>query len=441
MTLYRPKSKDPKTGKTRRDKNYVYERKVAGRRRRVNLKVSDKRAAELLANKLRRQEELERAGLNTHSQTREQPLQQLVSEYVEELKRRGKSAQHISQTSRRLMAMTEDARDVADVTPTYVANQLHAIGEARALTGKTINYYRGALSAFFNWLVRMHRWNTNPVGPVARVEESTPQRERRALTEAEVDRLLRTAPFARSVLYRVLLTTGLRRGEAMRLERSAVSLEKRELTIRREVAKGRREDVLPLTHGAAEALGAYWQSSPEVTRALPPMPTYETFYRDLERAQIKRENDQGVINLHALRVTFVTDLCRNNVPLAEAQKLARHSTPVLTANCYTKMELVDHHAAVAKIDPKAPCGQLPEEVKTAGAKSGARNVIQTDTKRLTSMLAEGKTPAEAARQAVDNPSSCKTLQNRRGGTRTRTGDTSQRILSPSRLPFRHSPFF
>ncbi|OQB34595.1 MAG: Phage integrase family protein [Candidatus Hydrogenedentes bacterium ADurb.Bin179] len=53
-----------------------------------------------------------------------------------------------------------------------------------------------------------------------------------------------------------------------------------------------------------------------------------------------------VLDVHALRVTFGTMLARAGVGLATAQRLMRHSTPALTANVYTVLELTDTGAAV-----------------------------------------------------------------------------------------------
>jgi integrase len=57
-----------------------------------------------------------------------------------------------------------------------------------------------------------------------------------------------------------------------------------------------------------------------------------------------------------LRVSYATSLARAGVPLAQAQRLMRHSDPKLTANVYTRLELSDARAAVAKIDV-APAGE------------------------------------------------------------------------------------
>jgi Phage integrase family len=56
-----------------------------------------------------------------------------------------------------------------------------------------------------------------------------------------------------------------------------------------------------------------------------------------------------VSDFHALRHTFITNLGRHGVPLVAAQKLARHSTPVLTAARYTHIDLADQSREVQKL--------------------------------------------------------------------------------------------
>lgn len=51
-------------------------------------------------------------------------------------------------------------------------------------------------------------------------------------------------------------------------------------------------------------------------------------------------------------------LAKAGVPLAQTQRLMRHSTPTLTAKTYLKLRIEDGHDAVAKID-----GAVPRPVK------------------------------------------------------------------------------
>ncbi len=71
---------------------------------------------------------------------------------------------------------------------------------------------------------------------------------------------------------------------------------------------------------------------------------------DLEAAGIVHAGDDGErVDFHALRTTFVTQLARSGVSLVDAQKLARHSTPTLTAKNYTRLTLHDLAGAVSKL--------------------------------------------------------------------------------------------
>lgn len=55
-----------------------------------------------------------------------------------------------------------------------------------------------------------------------------------------------------------------------------------------------------------------------------------------------RTDERGrTIDIHALRHTFGTHLCRAGVPLRTTQAAMRHSDPSLTANVYTDPKLLD----------------------------------------------------------------------------------------------------
>jgi Phage integrase family len=71
---------------------------------------------------------------------------------------------------------------------------------------------------------------------------------------------------------------------------------------------------------------------------------------DLLAAKVDYVDANGLFaDFHALRHTFITNLGRHGVPLVAAQKLARHSTPVLTAARYTHIDLADQSREVQKL--------------------------------------------------------------------------------------------
>jgi integrase len=65
-----------------------------------------------------------------------------------------------------------------------------------------------------------------------------------------------------------------------------------------------------------------------------------------------------VVDLHALRHTFITRLARSGVAPAVAKSLARHSTIVLTMDHYTHTLIGDERAALDRL-PQIRAGEPP----------------------------------------------------------------------------------
>ena len=70
---------------------------------------------------------------------------------------------------------------------------------------------------------------------------------------------------------------------------------------------------------------------------------------DLAKAKIPEETEEGVVDFHALRVTYITNMARSGVHPKVAQLLARHSTMELTMKAYTKLNPTDVSGAVDAI--------------------------------------------------------------------------------------------
>ena len=89
------------------------------------------------------------------------------------------------------------------------------------------------------------------------------------------------------------------------------------------------------------------------------------------------QNEDGLYaDFHANRHTFITRLGRSNVPMATAQRLARHSDPRLTANVYTHIDEAVKAEAIASLEglenPKTDEGEqiVALEVAQTGTNSG-----------------------------------------------------------------------
>ena len=145
------------------------------------------------------------------------------------------------------------------------------------------------------------------------------------------------------------------------------------VTVRAGYSKHRREDTLPLQHETAAALNAYFADRLPGARAFP-MPDRrvgaEIVEADLKTAGIEATDAAGrVADFHALRHTFITNLCNGGVHPKTAQSLARHSSITLTMDRYTHLSVADARAGLDALpDLDAP---VAAEARATGTDGGA----------------------------------------------------------------------
>jgi integrase len=357
--LFKPKWRAP-DGSEREGKVWWWDAVVAGKRYRESTGVRDRHAAEVMAAEAVRRLELRAAGLAMPDDPKNLTAAALVEEYEAELNRRKSAPQHVQRTVQRLRDLMATTKHLSDVTTERLRTALKRVADT-GVCAKTVNAYRVAANGFFRWLIAEERWESNPVVSIRRVREAETARPRRALTQDEVARLVAAAPPHRAVAYQLAATTGLRRSELAALTWADVDLDEAIVRVRPTTAKNRKEAFLPLPPGTVAALRAV-RGDRQVPRApvLRAVPHTKTLRKDLKAAGIAYVTPAGTADLHALRVSYGTNLARGGVSLVQAQKLMRHSTPALTANLYTKLQLDEARTAVAKVDVRSAPG-------TAGA--------------------------------------------------------------------------
>ncbi|MFO0848330.1 MAG: site-specific integrase [Gemmataceae bacterium] len=122
--------------------------------------------------------------------------------------------------------------------------------------------------------------------------------------------------------------------------------------------KNRRTAVLPLRQDVVTELREWLREKPADQTLFPVAGRKRKVMlrADLKAASIEPVVDGKVIDVHALRVSFITHLSLGGVPLAVAQKLARHSDPRLTSNVYTSLGLSELYKAVESLPPTAGTG-------------------------------------------------------------------------------------
>ncbi len=247
-------------------------------------------------------------------------------------------------------------------------------GDAVAgVSAQTFNFYLQACKQFGRWMVSDGRAVESPLVHLHGLNVKTDRRhDRRALSNDELRCLLDVTELApkrfgmlgseRAMLYRLAVETGLRAAELRSLTRGSFELEGKEpsVMIAAAYAKNRRQDTLPLKADTARLLKKHLSDKMPAAIAFnvpPPSRVVKMFRADLAGARTnwiaqatapdqKRERDESpfltyrddagrVIDFHALRHTFISNLAAGGVHPKTAQTLARHSTITLTMDRYS----------------------------------------------------------------------------------------------------------
>lgn len=335
-------------------------------RRRNKVGFMTKASSLELARKLQHEADLIREGLldpkdhaaRLHCRA---PIRQHTDAYCHHLIHTGattKHALHVSRAIDRLFCL-------AKISTLSEIRQDHleaALAETRTnLSSRTTNHVLGATKAFLRWchedsrIGEVPRWLTR-MHPFP--ESMDRRRIRRVLSDDELDRLLTVTESGpdehcygptkskhqriaisgpdRVVLYRLAMGTGFRDKELRNLTPEDFNLIDGYVTCRAAYTKNRREAVQPIAESLSKIL-ADW-----VNKKTPGCPVFKLPYtssrmlrRDLARAGIPHKTVDGVVDMHALRHTYISGLIARGADPKTVQILARHSTITLTIDRYS----------------------------------------------------------------------------------------------------------
>ncbi len=391
---------DPQTGEKtthRTRKWYGQYRDTNGVVRRVPLCV-DKAAARAMLVEIVRDTERRVAGLvdsTTDQLTR--PIAEHIEEYRTHLLAKARDEKHISETVRLIKGVVSECRYriLADLESGGGALEQHlAERREKGRSFRTINADLVAVRSFCRWLMDKGRLRKDPTRGLHRLNvEEDRRRERRALTDAEAQRLIDAAFHSthefkhltgkdRWVMYTLAQRTGLRRKELRSLTPGSFDLNSKPPTVQVEASnsKRRKKDLLPLPDDVAETMREYLANRPRDKRVWPGgwwRRSAEMLRLDLADAKIEPVDAQGrVVDFHGQRTTFITALARAGVSPAMAQKLARHRDVNLTMGTYTRLQVEDLAGAVAKLAELRPVPNLDEQA--ASSSSESKGVIEGD---------------------------------------------------------------
>ena len=192
---------------------------------------TDRGASMQLAAKLERRKAQGEEGLiDPYEIHRKRPLAEHVADWIAELQQLGRSSIYVGLCGWRMARVIAECEwktlggiDAATFirwrqTATSTIGRGKPGANTLPMGACTKNHYTEALRAFCLWAIRRKRMASNPIADVEGVETvGQLRRQRRALTEDEVNALLGVVPGRHQLAYRMILSTGLRRDELKQL--------------------------------------------------------------------------------------------------------------------------------------------------------------------------------------------------------------------------------
>jgi integrase len=362
-----------------------------------------------------------------------------------------------------------------DAVERWVSRLLELPDDTRP-AARTVNAKLATLTAWGNWLVESGRLAANPFARLRKLDEADDvRRQRRALTADELERLLTVArlrPVAqfgrptirvvdaarprksratwkraeltfdtivaaaergraamrpeaaeqfdrlgreRALIYRVLATTGLRRGELAALAVADVLLDDKRpaIVLRGADAKNGKRATLPLRADVAAELRAWIADKAEAVCGervgvagvvVPPadVPLFDVpdklvriLDRDLVAAGIPKRDERGrTVDVHAMRGTFASHLAAAGVSPVTLKTLMRHARIETTLKHYADPALLDVAGAVEML----PAVSRP--AVATGTDSVALNVALTPGQARQNVALSGNRAAAPRRRSA-----------------------------------------
>jgi len=350
---------------------YAYD----GRRREKSTNTTDRREAERRLRGWIAKEQLRKDGTvdpdaERYSDQGRESFERHITDYIGHCRFVSMADKLIRQKQTQLdrIRIGTKATRLVDLQPDAVVMYFADL-RAKGLSARTINDYRQNLMAFIEWCVEVNRLEKNELrkGVKSLCEDDDRRYQRRALTEDELARLLEVAaPRGRRLWYLTAVLTGMRKGDLTRLRWGDINFD----TGYMRVAKGKsKETHLPMHPQLMEDLQAtHSERNPNrADKVFPATVASHTRARDFLRAGIAREetyrakdgtiktritteNEDGhVVDLHAMRTTFATNLARTGAPQSVTARVMRHSDYRVTHKYYTRHGDDEMKAAVHQL--------------------------------------------------------------------------------------------
>lgn len=357
---------------------YVARIRRNGKSVRVPLGIFDKDAAESRAAQLQLDADRGKDGekikrMADHADTK---LLDHLEDYKASLEGNNCDGQYITEAYRLIKRIISACRfwttDDLDAKPmnTYLAGILK---RKKGNSYRTRNKALVVFGGFIHWMQEADRYDgDDPFKSIRKLpEQADPnKRERRALTDDEVNKIIAAAERGepvrhisgaeRSVIYKTALGSGLRAAELGKLEVHMLVLDGEfpYIDLPPAIAKTKREALQPLPQFAADALSEWTKGKPRDSRVF-------HLYSDgghMRETSLMMKIDGksagvsydagGYADFHSWRTTFCTNTCHLTDQFTAA-KLSRHSRVGTLTKHYDKQLIKHRHSVVSQLTAPA----------------------------------------------------------------------------------------
>lgn len=373
-----------------------------GHPQRVASRCRDYAAAEQLGRELEKRAMQRREGLLDPAQERfakaaRAPIAEHAAAHIEHLRAAGNTVKHVRTVERHLRAIFAAAgiERLPELKSAAVLSAISALRNPPPVEGEekqkqpaslaTCNGHLRSVKGFSRWLWKQRLTTEDALLDLGLFNAATDRRHiRREMSADEVQMLLavteqRTLPEhgapgeTRAMCYRLAAATGFRASELRSLTTDSFDLDAAPptCTVEAGYSKRRKRDVQPLPDALVEPLRAWLtgfgpgervfqgiagdtarmlrSDLAAARKAWLAVARSEAEKQEMEQTDFLLYSDrQGhVADFHSLRVLFISRVVASGASVKEAQTLARHSTPVLTMNTYSRASLLDVAGAVS----------------------------------------------------------------------------------------------
>jgi integrase len=390
----------------------------------VATRCRDHAAAEQLGRELEKRAMQRREGLLDPAQERfakaaRAPIADHAAAHVEHLRAAGNTAKHVQTVERHLAVVLAAAgiERLPELKSAAVLSAMSAIRNPPPVEGKkkqkqpaslaTCNAHLRSVKGFSRWLWKQRLAPEDSLLDLGLYNAATDRRhirremaaeEVRWLLDATEQRTIREhgAPGpTRAMCYRLAAATGFRANELRSLTTDSFDLDATPptCTVEAGYSKRRKRDVQPLPEALVEPLRAWLAGfdpgeqvflgiAGDTARMLRSDLTAaraawlraseqepESVREQMQESDFLLYSDrQGhVADFHSLRVLFISRVVAGGASVKEAQTLARHSTPLLTMNTYSRATLLDVAGAVAGLGEMLTGQPIRPEAETQRA--------------------------------------------------------------------------